>query len=299
MKALYVAALLAALCTWPVPPSQAGPVAEEPPAPEEQAALQPKFDGQSFVSLEELLENLPPATSADAEYPPDASEAHAMELCEKNPTEENALTLGILRAGIALRSLEAYRAKNPRPAPDEDADLRKALAYALRAAEQVPDRADFYYLLARVFGAFGCHGLTRELAMEACDEALDCDPDHAEALYFLAGLEFQSQYFDDAVTDFLKAFALSPELFDLNAMPLFGSACLLSERAIDGMAFAQDRLGTDPNDGAALFALAQFQRALDRKEAVETLRKAAAALAGNAPAADYAHKVAALWEAEK
>ncbi len=299
MKVLYAAALLAAFCTWPAPASQAEPVVAEPPAQEEQAAPQSKLDELGFVSLDELLENLPPATSADAEYPPDASEAHAMELCEQDPTEENALTLAILRAGIALRSLEAYRAKNPRPAPDEDADLRKALAYALRAAGQVPDRADFYYLLARVFGAFGCHGLTRELAIEACDDALDCDPEHAEALYFLAGLEFQSQYFDDAVTDFLKAFALSPELFDLNAMPLFGSACLLSDRAADGLAFAQDRSRANPNDGAALFALAQFQRALGRKEALETLRKAAAAFAGNAPAADYVNHVAALWEAEK
>lgn len=309
LRFIPVFALLAALCAAPALAVESdGPVASEPPVPEEESYSEDdrsdfltNRNNSVYFTIDDLGEIEPgPYENAEIEYKPDASEAHAIEQCEKDPSELNVLTLGILRGAIARQSLEAYRAKKPRPAPDEDPDLHKALTYALSATELCPEQADLFYLLGRVYGAFGSNSYTQSLARDACREALELEPDHAETLVFLAGLEFQDENFEDAVTYFLKAFELKPELFDLNSMTLFGSACLIDERAAEGEAFARQRLNLNPDDGAALFALAQFQRALGKKgEALITLRKAANALAQNAPAADYANKVSALWEAEK
>lgn len=309
MKTISLYLILLVFCALPRPSfaEEPGPRVLEPPAQEkidkdaDLSDFMANRNSSVYLTVKEL-DAMPDQDLGQApdEYEPPASESRAMELCEKDPSELNRLALGILRGSIALEALEAYRAKNPRPSPDEAPELRKALAYALSASEICPERPNFFYILARVYGAFGANSYTQSLAREACEKALELDPSHAETLVFLAGLEFQDESFEDAVTHFLKAFAQKPELFDLNVMPLFGATCLISGKTAEGEAFVQSRLNADGGDGTALFALAQFQRAKGNKKlAIETLKKAISAWAQNPSAAAYANKIAALWEAEK
>lgn len=260
-------------------------------------------DGDIFVTADEIFTEDEPGGLPDPEreLQPIPGEEEAIRAAAADPSEENILTLAILRARYAASLLDSFKKENAPPPAEGDSGhpLYTALAYAFSAAELRPDEPDIIFLIAQIYTAFGDNGFTLDLAEEALLQVLELDPYYSEARLALGALQWRERSFSLALDSLERAVSEKPALLDLNTAAMMGSAYFLENGLARGEAFFSSILEKNDRCGAALFSLALVLNGGEKPGAAEAMERAVKAFEGDEKMASYARSVLEEWAALK
>ncbi|MBW2109214.1 MAG: tetratricopeptide repeat protein [Deltaproteobacteria bacterium] len=171
-----------------------------------------------------------------------------MKLLQRKPEEAQSLFEKALSADPdflpALQHLVNIHIRNKEPA--------KAIARCKQQIAKIPDNANLYVLLGKVY----FFQKDYDKARQNYDKALDMDPDNMDALFSLARLEEAQGSIDTAIDKYRQIRARKPE----NAAVSMLLATLLERRgdAVEAKQIYEDVLDKHPGSSAAANNLAFY-----------------------------------------
>lgn len=262
-------------------------------------------DKDIFLTADDIFSGYEPEAPdlpEEEEFPLIPGEEEAMKMAAEDPSEENILTLAILRGRHALSLLNDFKEKGGLPPKKGEFDhpLYTALNYAFSAAELYPDEPGIIFTIAQIYASFGQNTFTLDLAEEAAERVLELDPAYSEARLMLGVLQWTGRSFGLAADSLERALSEKPELMDLRTAAILGSAYLFENDIPRGEAFLRLLMEKNGSTPEVLFSLALLlQGAEKQREAEEMMDLAAKAFGEDGEMTSYARSILDDWAATK